>query len=415
MPTVANLLMTGPPDFRYTDGLTAFSPAPFFMAKYIPTLQATLETYQQWRVAQQQLSRAIKPDMARTVAFCGWMPPSTIAASLSLYARGYETAPADLAAAVKAGEVVNVRTVRGRRFLVERSMVPYAVAAVRDQMSRRRRPLWNNLGVDEAAKRRVEAEMLTFLGDGKHPVHAKLPRAWTEPFPPALQREAGNHATPAALLLAEMEESGLIHDQDGDYALFEKRFPDLVRPVDIDQAEARKKLTERFFAWGNVANAEDLAWWGGWTKRISELLLSSGELPLSNLVLSGSKASGLMVHSQFTDALHTLKPEREGPAYLVPARDPFFQHMPNFLGRISTPEQQGAIFKKDSSSPRALVIERGRAVATWNWSGTDIEWKAVVRIDPALRKRIQAAADRTKEWIQRELGDVSSEAASGDT
>ena len=380
------------------------------MAKYIPTLQATLETYQQWRVAQQQLSRAIQPDIARTIAFCGWMPHSTIATALALYARGYPGAPADLASAIEAGQIVNVRTVRGRRFWVERSIAPYAVAAVRDQMSRRRRPLWNRLGVEEEAKRRVEGEMIARLADGKSPFHRKLPAAWTEPFSPELQREAGGHETPAKLLLAEMEEAGLIHDREGDYALFPQRFPDLINPVHIDQAEARRKITERFFAWGNVANAEDLAWWGGWTKRISEIMLSSGELPLSNLVLFGSNASGLMVHSQFSEALRTLKPEREGPTYAVPARDPFFAHMPAFLSRVSTPEQQKAVFRGGSTVPRPLVIERGRVVATWQWTGTDIEWKPIVRIQPTLRKRIQATIDRTRDWAGDYLGEATGEA-----
>ena len=54
------------------------------MAKYIPTHQSTLETYLEWRFAQQRLAKPSEPDAVRLLVSCGWLEPKALGAELEL-------------------------------------------------------------------------------------------------------------------------------------------------------------------------------------------------------------------------------------------------------------------------------------------------------------------------------------------
>jgi hypothetical protein len=372
------------------------------MAKYIPTIQATLETYLQWRLAHQQLSRTLAPDVARTIALCGWIPPAGPTAALALHARGYADTTL-LDKALGDGSIASVRTVRGGRMLVEHALIPLAIAATGSTLERRWRTAWRTAGIEEAQREEWRAKILQVLANrdlAEAAFFAALPKPLTREGDETFVRKAGGHKTLAGLLLAEMEERGLVHEHLGNWARYEVRFPDLPKPAMLDSREVRYKIIERFFAWGNVANAEDLAWWGGWSTRESEEVLFSGDLPISNLVLTGSNVQGLFVHSSYTDTLKNTRLFREGPVHFIPARDPYFAHNPHFLDRIVDEAQREKLFRPRSMSLRALILHLGRPVATWRQHEESVEWAPATRIQPALRKRIQTTADELAEWMK---------------
>ncbi len=374
------------------------------MAKYIPTLQATLDTYLQWRLQQQQLVRRGELDLVRTVRTCGWLPPAAGIPALALFVRGYDAAPGDLEKALKAGSLMQVRTVRGARMILERSMVPWAVAASGPALEKRWRAAWRAADVPASRKEAWRERILSELGNRertREELLAALPQELTRKGDASFNRRASGHDSFFSLLLTEMEERGEVHEHLGRWATAAHRFAGSLLPAEADPLEARLRVIERFFAWGNVANAEDLAWWGGWPVRECEAILNAGELPLSHLVLAGSRASGLMVHSQFTDSLKQTKATREGPVFALPGRDPFFVHQPHLLER--TAPEGAKIFRPHSVTPRPLVLRQGRPVAAWNLQGNDLRWEAVGRMDPTLRKQIDAVLARVTTWMKANL------------
>lgn len=372
------------------------------MAKYIPTTQSTLENYFAWR-AQQQLGKPTELAVARTITTCGWLSPVPRQAVLSLYARGYDDATTALREAVQASQVAAVRTLRGQRLIVERSMVPYALALAEHEAARRNRLIWREVGVFTAELTAWREQVLAMLGDATlnlSDLAERVPKRLTEPLSGSASKRAGRHRTLLPLLIAEMEEEGLVHEYEGSIARYEVRFPKLRRPSEVDREEARKKVVERFFAWGNVANASDLAEWTGWSVRQCELLLFSGELPLNHLVLAGSKTLGLMIHSQHAEPLRLVKPQREPPVYFLPARDPMYAYIPNLIARICDEAQRAVLFHPDRRTLRPLILEGGRPVGAWQITAGALEWIPAGRTSPALRRKVEAVLERLSAWVR---------------
>ncbi len=382
------------------------------MAKYIPTLQSTLDTYVQWRIGQQRLNRPHDADIAKLLPLCGWLSPSQPAPQLALYNRVEGSAMNAIEAltqALASASVVKVKSVRGKYFLTDRAFAPYAVAASNRPMEKRWRAIWKKAYVNDEKKARWEETLLDTLGKRSLTLEAllaALPMDMRRPIPLPLVAKAGGFATYLQWMLWEFEEKGMVHEANGEYAKFEVRFPDLRPPLSIVPGEAVAKLFERFFAWGNVANPEDIAWWSGWPAKFVEGYLFGGDIPLSNLVLSGSKAHGLMVHSHYAESLRLAKPTRAGEIHLLHSRDPMIAHAPFLYKRVFSEKEQDVLFPTDTGF-RNIVIDNGWPVAAWRWHEGKIEWMPAGRTDSTLRKRIDTEVEKLSAWLVKVGLDLS--------
>lgn len=371
------------------------------MAKYIPTLQSTLETYQHWRMAQQRLVKPHEPDIVRVLNICGWMSPLPPVPELAFYARIQGDTQTHLAKALESRAVVRVRTVRSSYMLVERSMISVAIAATNRILSRRWSSSWAVAGVDEKQKAGWQEKILSALGEAGSDAASllpKLPEGLRQVLPEAVQNKTGKFANLLEWLLTEMEEAGLIIFLDGKYFRFASAFPNQPRPADLDPEEVFSKLAERYFAWGNVASAADFSWWSGYPIRKVEEAFKSGDLPLNNLVLSGSNSRGLMIHSQFAEPLRIAKPIRDNPVFFLGGKDPYCAHAPFLMRRALDEKQVGLLFHGEAQI-NPVVLEQGRPVAVWRYSEAGIQFTPVGRTDPALRKRMQLTAEKVHAWL----------------
>ena len=382
--------------------MIGFHVEPFALAKYIPTHQSTLETYLEWRFAQQRLARPSEPDAVRLLVSCGWLEPKAHGAELALYNRIQGNAPAALRQSVKDGLLVNVRGPRGRRYWVERSVAPFAIAAANRPLARRWKPVWTGLGLDDDKKQAFRLRVLELLGDSNSlpdALAARAPEALRAPLPPEAAKKVGLLGRVLDLLLVEMEEAGLVHLSDEGWARFETRFPKLPKPGEIPFYEAQSKVIERYFAWGNAATPADVAWWGGWSATQVEKILLSGDLPLANLVMAGGMAHGFMIHQQYAESLRIHKPLREAVPVFLPERDPLFSHNPHLYRRVLDEKQLGILFHREDKW-RPAVFVQGKPVAAWRMEEAGPAWTGAARIDPVLRKRMQSAADRLMAWLR---------------
>jgi hypothetical protein len=373
------------------------------MAKYFPTVQATFDAYLQWRLAQQQLTRQVQPDPVHVFRHCGPVTPAQPTLDLALHVRGIQSPQAAVRDAMTAGAVVPARTVRGIRLLAARDLAPYLIAAARRQLDKRWRPLWKAVSADEAARTAWGEQLRAAIGaDGAsaEALAAKLPPELLEPLAPRARKVTG-YATRFDMLLAELEGRGIIVERNAIWHDYRAVMGDAPHPDDVSDADARRRVIHAFYEWGNVASAEDLAWWGEWRPRDVEEVLFSGELPLSHLVLAGSQTRGLMMLSRFSDSLKGVKTQREGPVHFLPARDPFFGHNPFLITRTLTEAQQAVVLRQSSFSLRPLVIERGRPIAVWSWSESQrVELTPVGRVSPTLRRAMTAGAETLAQWLQ---------------
>jgi hypothetical protein len=372
------------------------------MAKYFPTYQTSLETFQQWRVAQQRLSRPSEPDVLRLLPSLGWIAPGSSTPELALFHRIQGKAVPALKQAVEQKQVVRVRSMRGTYFMVERSFAALAVAAAQPVLARRWRSVWTAAGIDDAKKAQLTEKVLDILGTKEVPL-AKLreavPAPMREPLQAAIAKKVGPYEDTLAWLLAELEEQGLVHVDADSAARFEARFPHMPPPAKLEHREALLKVVDRYFMWGNVATPEDLGWWLGMTTRQAEVLMFSGDLPLSNIVMTGGNTRGLMMHSALVEGLRTFKTTREGPVYFLPSRDPMVAHNPFFWRRVTEEKHLATLFQSDSAL-RPPIVENGKIVGTWRWSEAGVQWTPATRMTPALRKKIEAVAERLTAWIR---------------
>lgn len=368
------------------------------MAKYFPTYQSSLDVFQQWRVAQQRLLKPAEPDVVRLLPQIGWLSPAN--AKLALFHREQGKAVADYERAVADRQVVRVRSVRGAYFMVERSMAPFAVAASQQPLAKKWRGAWTAAEVSDKQRQDWQDAILAALGTkelARTSLRGAVPAKLRDALPPAAAKRTG-HEDYFGWLLAEMEEAGLVHLDEYTAARFTVRFPHVPAPETLDRKEALYKVAERYFLWGNAANPEDLAAWLGLQPRQAEDLMFSGDLPLSNLVLTGGNSRGLMIHSTLWESLRIFKPQREGPVFFVTGRDPLYGHNPEFLRRTVEPKAAEAIFANETSL-RPLVLENGRVVGVWSPGPGKLEWSPTGRMTPPLRKKIEAVADRLSTWL----------------
>jgi hypothetical protein len=276
-------------------------------------------------------------------------------------------------------------------------------------MEKRWRAVWKKAGIEDDRKARWEKEILNGLGSASVPLE-KLKAAISpeigKPILATLVHKVGDFETYLEWLLSELEEKGLVHEDNGEYAKFEVRFPNQRTPASIPSDEAVGKLLERFFAWGNLATPEDLAWWSGWPAKFVEGFLYGGDLPLSNIVLAGSKARGLMIHSQFAESLRLAKPSRQGDIHLLHSRDPMIAHAPFLYKRVFNAKEEEVLFPTDSGF-RNIVLDNGWPVAAWRANEGKIEWTPAGRTDPTLRKRIDQAVEKLAAWLNANELDLS--------
>lgn len=371
------------------------------MAKYFPTYQSSLDVFLQWRVAQQRLLKPAEPDAVRLVPHVGWLSPAN--AKLALFHREVGKAIPEFDKQLAERHLVRVRSVRGAYFIVERSMAPYAVAASQQPLAKKWRSAWAAAGVDDKQRRAWEEAVLQALGTkelARDALREAAPAKLREPLPDAAAKKTG-HADFYGWLLAEMEEAGLVHLDETTAARFTVRFPHVPAPETLDRREALYKVAERFFLWGNAANPEDLAAWLGVTPKQAEDIMLSGDLPLSNLVITGGNARGLMIHSTLWESLRIFKPVREGPVFFVSGRDPIYGHNPYFLGRTLDLKAADMAWA-NATSLRPLVLENGRLVGVWSPGAEKVQWQPTGRVTPPLRKKVEAVAERLSAWLHEQ-------------
>jgi hypothetical protein len=370
------------------------------MAKYFPTYQTASDTFFAWRAAQHRLVKPAEPDVVRLLPHIGWLSAQGQAAELALYHREEGKSAAELHKALANRMVARVRSVRGAYFIVEKSMVPYAVAAGQQMLTRRWKALWEPAGVTEPKREYWRTAILQALGEREltpDALKAALPAELTAEVPAATAKKNGQ-ATYLQWLLTEMEENGDVHI-DGTVARFGARFPHLPPPYQIQRKEAVYKIVERFFLWSQAAAPEDLAWWLGISPRRAEEIMLSGDLPLSNLVLTGGNSRGLMIHSSLWESLRIHKADRETPVAFLGAKDPLFAHNPFLLRRIITDEKAAEALFYPDGMPRPFVVEHGKPVGTWARKDGKIVWQPVGRMTPPLRKRIESVAAKLETWM----------------
>ncbi len=375
------------------------------MAKYFPTYQSTFDNYLAWRLAQQRLTRPSDANIASLIPQCGWVSTSGPTVPLALYHREHGDALGNYRNALHDKDVVQVRTVRGFHMLVEKAMVPYAIAANQRSLAQRWRVGWRVAGIDETSRQAHVESILGALGSSilsDAELAAKLPKLAEETIAASVSKKAGNHKTLLGWLLDEIEEAGLIHGHQGTWAAYATRFPNLPAPKDIEPRDALVKVAEQFFSWGNVASTDHLAWWLGIPVRDAEAMMYGGDMPLAHLMLSGATSQGFMMHARHAESLRSAKASREGPVFFLPARDPFYSHVPFLLDRSLDENAVEKLFQSDVNF-RPLVLEAGKPVATWHWSEDGAKWEAVGRMTPALRKKINTVGERLTAWV-REKG-----------
>lgn len=371
------------------------------MAKYFPTYQSSVDVFFSWRAAQQRLIKPAEPDVVRLLPQIGWLSASGQQAELALFHREQGKSVADLRKALTNRQVARVRSVRGAYFIVEKSMAPYAVAAGQQMLTRRWKANWEPAGVAEAKREKWRDAVLAALGERELSLEALQKAAPAELLAetPAAAAKKTGQATFFQWLLTELEEAGDVHvDENGSVARFAVRFPHLPAPAQIQRKEAVYKIVERFYLWGNAASPEDLAWWMAISARQAEEIMLSGDLPLSNLVLTGGNSRGLMMHSSLWEPLRIHKTEREGPVAFLGSKDPLFAHNPFLLRRVTDDKTAETLFYADNM-PRPFVVEHGRPVAAWTRKDGKLQWQPAARMTPPLRKRIESVAQKLDAWM----------------
>lgn len=332
---------------------------------------------------------------------------------LALRARVPGLTRAAVDAAVEAGELQVVPSVRGCIYLVARDDVPWSLR-IADLLSHRRRTReYEKVGITDAELRTLGDDVLSVLADGPASTHdlRKALEGRIRSLGDAGKKVGISSTLPPALRELEFQgrltrlldggrldtERYLWHVTAGD--VFADGFPD-------EEAPVHRHLAERFLAAAGLATVDRFASWAGLGKRAARAAV--GELETDTVAVEGSDEPHLRLAGSASE-------ESEGVAFLpfednliqlrsgvAPLVDSAHHHLPVPTWGRGGDSTLGAA---NHMAYRSLVVD-GEVVGVWEHDPDQgrVAWAVFGPLDPATERRIEAEAHEVATFLADDVG-----------
>ncbi|MBE7552845.1 MAG: winged helix DNA-binding domain-containing protein [Anaerolineales bacterium] len=192
------------------------------------------------------------------------------------------------------------------------------------------------------------------------------------------------------------------------YAPLAAWYPELDLSAVPSEAEAQAALAQAYLAAFGPASEADISFWTGFGK--SETARAVGALAAkTTLVLVEGIPGMLLLLKAQAEAFQTTQPPTQPVINILPADDPFTTaHRASRSRYFSDQKLQRHIFSSTGAAEPAIVVN-GQIVGTWAWAGSQLTWRLLVEIDPALLPLIQIEIERVGAFIQPGLAIIQQE------
>lgn len=236
-----------------------------------------------WSTAQ-HLHRSSTQGLAELVASTGWLRTLGGAeAYVAMKARRPSTSAAEVHAAVEAGDLQVLPSVRGCIYLVPRADAALALSTSRMLDGRRFTRDIGKAGTSMEELADVGAAVLDALSGGPlstHQLRKALPDGALRSLGPAGKKVGLSSTLPPAL--RQLEWTGVLARRPHDHRIDHETYvwmaqPEVAGLLDSEEQVARA-LAERFWRWTGLATVDGFVAWSGLGKRLARAAVSSLEL-----------------------------------------------------------------------------------------------------------------------------------------
>lgn len=192
------------------------------------------------------------------------------------------------------------------------------------------------------------------------------------------------------------------------YAPLAAWYPELDLSAAPNEAEAQAALVQAYLAAFGPASEADISFWTGFGK--SETARAVGALAAkTTLVLVEGIPGMLLLLKAQAEALQTTQPPAQPIVNILPADDPFTTaHRASRSRYFSDQKLQRHVFSSTGAAEPAIIVN-GQVVGTWAWTDSQLTWRLLVEVDPALLPLIQTEIERIGAFIQPGLAIVQQE------
>jgi hypothetical protein len=192
------------------------------------------------------------------------------------------------------------------------------------------------------------------------------------------------------------------------YAPLTAWYPELDLSTAPSEAEAQAALAHAYLAAFGPASEADISFWTGFGK--SETARAVGALAAkTTLVLVVGIPGMLLLLKAQAEALQAAQPPAQPVINILPADDPFTTaHRASRSRYFSDQKLQRHIFSSTGAAEPVIAVN-GQIVGTWAWAGSQLTWRLLAEIDPALLPLIQTEIEHIGAFIQPGLAVVQQE------
>ncbi|MCL4301440.1 MAG: winged helix DNA-binding domain-containing protein [Anaerolineae bacterium] len=183
------------------------------------------------------------------------------------------------------------------------------------------------------------------------------------------------------------------------YAPLAAWYPELDLSTAPSEAEAQAALVQAYLAAFGPASEADISFWTGFGK--SETARAVGALAAkTTLVLVEGIPGMLLLLKAQAETLQAAQPPAQPTVSILPADDPFTTaHRASRSRYFGDQKLQRHVFSSAGAAEPAIVVN-GQIVGLWAWTGSQLTWRLLVEVDPALLPLIQTEIQRIGAFIQ---------------